>query len=155
MSQTMIDQRIDIDPPLADRFCNMFKGCIENGRSSDRVRECELPVIDLGPLWRDDKAGKELCESQIVKAASEWGFFHVVNHGMSPELLQEMKREQVKLFEQPFKKKTSCRLLNDSYRWGTPTATSMRQFSWSEAFHVPLAMIFDQGCCYGEYHSLR
>ncbi|WRX16220.1 Oxoglutarate/iron-dependent dioxygenase - like 10, partial [Theobroma cacao] len=45
-------------------------------------------------------------------------------------------------------------LLNNSYTWGTPTATCPKQFSWSEAFHVPLTKVSDEAC-YGEFTSLR
>ncbi|GKB44686.1 hypothetical protein Tco_0889628 [Tanacetum coccineum] len=32
-----------------------------------------------------------------------------------------------------------------SYRWGTPSATCLRQLAWSEAFHVPLTDISNMG----------
>ncbi|XP_037431797.1 gibberellin 2-beta-dioxygenase 6-like [Triticum dicoccoides] len=44
----------------------------------------------------------------------------------------------------PFHTKEKAGLLNGSYRWGNPTATSLRQLSWSEAFHVPLASISEE-----------
>ncbi|XP_048527251.1 gibberellin 2-beta-dioxygenase 6-like [Triticum urartu] len=44
----------------------------------------------------------------------------------------------------PFHTKEKAGLLNGSYRWGNPTATSLRQLSWSEAFHVPLASILEE-----------
>ncbi|KAL3583299.1 hypothetical protein D5086_014360 [Populus alba] len=34
-------------------------------------------------------------------------------------------------------------VLNNSYRWGTPTATCPKQFSWSEAFHIPISKVFE------------
>ncbi|KAI4996503.1 hypothetical protein ZWY2020_051423 [Hordeum vulgare] len=74
----------------------------------------------------------------MASAASEWGFFQVINHGVGRELLEEMRREQARLFHQPFDRKEKTGL---SYRWGSPTATSLGQLSWSEAFHVPLASI--------------
>lgn len=82
-------------------------------------------------------------------------FFQVLNHGIGSKLLKEMRDEQRKLFQTPFEKKVTSRLLNDSYRWGTPTATSIQQFSWSEAFHVRLAVISEEACSYGEFSSLR
>ncbi|XP_027098866.1 gibberellin 2-beta-dioxygenase 8-like [Coffea arabica] len=120
--------------------------------------ECELPLIDLGVLITSesssDEASKLECMAKIAKASSEWGFFQVVNHGVSSELLRKMREEQIKLFRAPFEKKASSGLLNNSYRWGTPTATCPKQFSWSEAFHIPLAKISDQAS-YGDFTSLR
>jgi hypothetical protein len=118
------------------------------------MEECQLPLIDLNDLNCENKRERVACCRAIRRASSEWGFFQVVNHGISPELIQRMRREQVKLFQTPFESKTTCGLLNNSYRWGTPTATSPKQFSWSEAFHIPLSQI-SEGTCYGEYNSLR
>ncbi|KAL3502217.1 hypothetical protein ACH5RR_036666 [Cinchona calisaya] len=120
------------------------------------MEECELPLIDLSVLKNgdDDEARKLDCINAIAKASSGWGFFQVVNHGVSLELLSKMRNEQMKLFQAPFEKKASCGLLNNSYRWGTPTATCPKQFSWSEAFHIPLTKISDESS-YGEFSSLR
>nr|GFA42950.1 gibberellin 2-beta-dioxygenase 8-like [Tanacetum cinerariifolium] len=56
-----------------------------------------------------------------------------------------MRSEQVKAFKKPFHDKVNgqCELdfLAGSYRWGTPSATCLRQLAWSEAFHVPLSEI--------------
>ncbi|KAL1803538.1 hypothetical protein ACET3Z_032185 [Daucus carota] len=118
------------------------------------MEECELPLIDLGGLRNGNEAEKVACVSAICKASSEWGFFQVVNHGISLELLRKMRTEQMKLFESSFEQKYSCGLLNKSYRWGNQTATTTKQLSWSEAFHVPLSKISEEACC-GEFKSLR
>jgi gibberellin 2-oxidase len=91
----------------------------------------------------------------MAMAASEWGFFQVTGHGVGRALLEEMRREQARLFRLPFDAKAKAGLLNGSYRWGNPTATSLRQLSWSEAFHVPLASISGEDCDYGKLCSLR
>ncbi|XAR53201.1 Gibberellin 2-beta-dioxygenase [Bertholletia excelsa] len=123
-------------------------------KSTEEEEEEEVPTIDLRGLTSEDKGEREACEAAIAKASSEWGFFQVVNHGVSLELLRKMRREQVKLFSISFERKASCGLLNNSYRWGNPTAASPSHFSWSEAFHVPLTKVSDPAC-YGEFTSLR
>lgn len=50
------------------------------------------PVIDL----RDD--GNSVHE-QLGRACSEWGAFHVINHGIPVELLGEMRRLSRSFFE--------------------------------------------------------
>jgi len=70
-------------------------------------------------------------------------------------LLERLRAEQARLFRLPFETKARAGLLNGSYRWGTPTATSLRHLSWSEAFHVPLASISGSACDFGELGSLR
>ncbi|KAG6707945.1 hypothetical protein I3842_06G056400 [Carya illinoinensis] len=112
----------------------------------------QLPLIDLNGLKCHDVMERLACSTRICRASSEWGFFQVINHGISSELLRKMKREQVKLFQAPFEMKVSGGLLNNSYTWGTTTATSPNQFSWSEAFHIPLTEISEE-TYYGEYFS--
>jgi hypothetical protein len=151
----MIDHMLGFaaDPPLAESYLALLRhgesdGCIaEGGGGSSAVLERELPVIDL--------AGGGGARDAIARAASEWGFFQLTNHGVSRALLEEMRREQARLFRLPFESKADGGLLNGSYRWGTPTATSPQHLSWSEAFHVQLASISGNDCDYGELSSLR
>ncbi|KAL7001483.1 gibberellin 2beta-dioxygenase, partial [Sarracenia purpurea var. burkii] len=128
----------------------------DNRRTEAVVEEyqCELPLIDLRGLRSEDAAERRDCAAAISRAAAEWGFFQVVGHGISLDLLRKMRREQVKLIGAPFKRKVAGGILNDSYRWGTPTATAPNQFSWSEAFHVPLSKVSDdEACCYEDDFS--
>lgn len=152
---------LDSTPPLTQHYNKILPHtwrtttCLETLQNDNVPEEVqELPLIDLAALTSSDKAERAKCALQIVQASSEWGFFQVVNHGISPELFSNMRREQIELFNAPFSRKSTCGLLNNSYRWGTPTATSLDHFSWSEAFHIPLTKISNQAC-YGEFSSLR
>lgn len=156
---------MDSDPPFKETYKTLFANSIidddkeQSGtkipHDVDRlvvVDERELPLIDLSRLGMDDEVEKEGCKKEIARAAEEWGFFQVINHGISKDILDKMRDEQVKVFKQPFHNK--CRedkFLNfsaGSYRWGTPTATSLRQLSWSEAFHVPMTDISTSGAAF-------
>ncbi|XP_020199474.1 gibberellin 2-beta-dioxygenase 6-like [Aegilops tauschii subsp. strangulata] len=147
------------DPPLADSYRTLLRRDELRGglaRESLAVLEHDLPMIDLKRLMSRDVRERNVCADAMASAASEWGFFQVTNHGVSRELLEEMRREQTRLFHQPFDIKEKPRLLNGSYRWGNPMATSLRQLSWSEAFHVPLASISEEDDCeHAELSSLR
>ncbi|XP_066322066.1 gibberellin 2-beta-dioxygenase 6-like isoform X2 [Miscanthus floridulus] len=164
------------EPPLADSYYALLRrrrgGADEAGAyatstvpSDDDVpvAECELPMIDVGCLTSDDgcssEAERAACTAAIARAAEEWGFFQVRNHGVSQALLDAMRREQALLFRLPFEAKATAGLLNNSYRWGTPTATSPQQLSWSEAFHAPLAGVSGSAaggtCNFGELTTLR
>ncbi|XP_074341310.1 gibberellin 2-beta-dioxygenase 8-like [Apium graveolens] len=147
------------NPPLLSTYAHLVHcsgEALGDIRHKNEVvmEECELPLIDLSSLINGNEAEKVACVSEICKASSEWGFFQVVNHGISLELLRKMRTEQKKLFESSFEKKDSCGLLNKSYRWGNQTATTAKQLSWSEAFHVPLNKISDEAYCQ-EFNSLR
>ena len=109
------------------------------------VEERKLPVIDLSGLEESDEVAREECKSQIARASQEWGFFQVVKHGISSEILKKLRCEQEKVFKQPFDtKRKEDKFLNfsaGSYRWGSPSATCIKQLSWSEAFHILLSDI--------------
>ncbi|RWR90477.1 gibberellin 2-beta-dioxygenase 8 [Cinnamomum micranthum f. kanehirae] len=156
----MLDSKMKSYPPLIDQCKSRLDPChipwSSYGGEGHIIAECQLPLIDLRALiGHGSESERHACEAAIVKASSDWGFFQVLNHGISQELLEEMRREQKKLFELPQEKKVGCRLLNNSYRWGTPTATSLKEFSWSEAFHIPLTNISEDGCFSEEFNSIR
>ncbi|PHU17319.1 Gibberellin 2-beta-dioxygenase 8 [Capsicum chinense] len=143
------------NPPLLEHLSKLLSGGDDDRSAEKAVMEAlELPLIDLNGLKSEDEREKTRCEDAIAKASSEWGFFQVVNHGVSLELLRKMSREQMKLFKAPFEIKATAGLLNNSYRWGNSTATCPKQFSWSEAFHIPLTKI-SEATCYGEFTTLR
>ncbi|KAL5554480.1 hypothetical protein UlMin_041881 [Ulmus minor] len=154
---------IDSCPPLLEHYGALLSHssthqqkpkCDDDHYNGTVMQECQLPLIDLNGLKSHDQWERAECVKAISKASSEWGFFQVVNHGISPELVKKMNGEQMKLFKAPFERKATCKLLNNSYRWGTPTATRPNQLSWSEAFHIPLTKISEE-TCYGEFSSLR
>ncbi|KAL5197588.1 hypothetical protein ABZP36_001100 [Zizania latifolia] len=130
----------DSNPPLMATYKHLFvvdghPHCLDAAGDRDDNHECALPVIDLALL---DKVQSV----DIVRAASEWGFFQVTNHGVPQALLRQLHDAQVAVFRRSFQHKVSERLLDfspESYRWGTPTATCLEQLSWSEAYHIPMA----------------
>ncbi|KAK8618313.1 hypothetical protein V6N13_132308 [Hibiscus sabdariffa] len=157
---------MDSDPPFHETYKTLFAGEESSptktspnnldGRHT-AVEERELPLIDLSCLGLEDETETESCKEEIARAANEWGFFQVINHGISRDILDKMREEQVKVFKQPFYNK--CRedkFMNfsaGSYRWGTPTATSLRQLSWSEAFHIPMTDISSFGALDATFSS--
>ncbi|XP_022717938.1 gibberellin 2-beta-dioxygenase 8-like [Durio zibethinus] len=146
-----------VEPPFFEKYKAIFQSSDRDEKQKfpmvEVFEELELPLIDLshlnlGPFER------QKCIQQMVQAASEWGFFSIVNHGIPQELLDRLKYEQVKVFQQPFEKKTEKNFLNlsaHSYRWGNPLATSLRNLSWSEALHISLKDISKMD----EYNKLR
>lgn len=140
------------EPPFEEFYKNLFNNHEvwidgHNGAFED-VEEWELPIIDLSRLRQGGWDGAD-CKREIAQASQKWGFFQVINHGVSSDILQKMQCEQMKVFRKKFHDKAkNHRELNfpaDSYRWGTPSATCLRQLAWSEAFHVPLTDISNMG----------
>lgn len=132
------------EPPFQETYKSLLddtKPAPDNVDVVGTIEERELPLIDLSRLNRGEEE-REDCKREIAAASKEWGFFQVVNHGISRDILEQMRREQAKAFKRPFREKVNDEGLNFSagcYRWGTPSPTCLGQLSWSEAFHVPLA----------------
>lgn len=132
---------MDPDPPFLTTYKSFFDTADRrrepafdvHSKPAVTAEECSiLPIIDLR---------SEHCKEGIASASSEWGFFQVVNHGIPQDLLERMRSVLLGVFRQPFERKAGEKLLDfsaDSYRWGTPSATSLQQLSWSEAYHIPL-----------------
>ncbi|CAA0840808.1 1-aminocyclopropane-1-carboxylate oxidase 5 [Striga hermonthica] len=73
-----------------------------------------IPVIDFSKLDGEERA-KTL--AQIAHCCEEWGFFQLINHGISEELLEKVKKvasECFKLEREPnFKNSKPVKLLNE------------------------------------------
>lgn len=63
-----------------------------------------IPVIDLSGLM-DDVAGCRATMQAISAACREWGFFQVVNHGVSVELMERVRETWRAFFKLPTKEK--------------------------------------------------
>ncbi|XP_008809847.3 gibberellin 2-beta-dioxygenase 8-like [Phoenix dactylifera] len=143
-SQSVEDQGtvlMDPDPPFLKTYKALFDSQPESSDTDQaaEAEECELPLIDLSRLNGESEA--EQCKRDIMAAASEWGFFQLGNHGVSSSLLDRIRELQANVFRLPFEKKASEKVMDlspENYRWGTPRPISLRQLSWSEAYHIPL-----------------
>lgn len=60
-----------------------------------------LPVVDLAGLHTGDFAAREEIVKQLGKAASEFGFFQMINHGVSEEKTDELQRVVREFFALP------------------------------------------------------
>ncbi|KAJ3671668.1 hypothetical protein LUZ60_007747 [Juncus effusus] len=95
-----------------------------------------IPVIDFSKL-----EGKERAETlaQIANGCEEWGFFQLVNHGMSVELLERVKKvstESYKQREEGFKNSEPVEKLNKLLEEGNvgPIVQRLDDVDWEDIF---------------------
>lgn len=142
---------MDHEPPFLETYKTLLQnplGDSDTNNYSSPLETWEPPFIDFGRLLDVDHPDhREECVKEMIEASRKWGFFQLVNHGISQELLESMKLEQMKFFHQPFVNKSEKMILLNNlpaartYRWGNPFATKLNQLSWSEAFHISLPNI--------------
>ena len=67
-----------------------------------------IPIVDLS------NPDEELVSRAVVKASQEWGIFHVVNHGISMDLIRRLKEVGTQFFELPETEKKAVAKPDDS-----------------------------------------
>ncbi|KAK9143624.1 hypothetical protein Syun_013024 [Stephania yunnanensis] len=65
----------------------------------------QVPVIDVKGIVSNDKLEREKCRAELKKAAMEWGVMHLVNHGISDEILSRVKEAGKGFFDLPVEEK--------------------------------------------------
>jgi isopenicillin N synthase-like dioxygenase len=67
----------------------------------------DIPVIDLQGLNNGDQTRRTAILNQIFQACTQWGFFQVINHGVSPQLMDRAREVWYGFFHQPMEVKQS------------------------------------------------
>ncbi|KAF9676938.1 hypothetical protein SADUNF_Sadunf08G0055300 [Salix dunnii] len=69
--------------------------------NSTTLVDVNIPVIDLVGLNGDDRALRATILDQISIACREWGFFQVINHGVSHQLMDGAREAWRQFFHSP------------------------------------------------------
>ncbi|CAK9152015.1 unnamed protein product [Ilex paraguariensis] len=92
-----------------------------------------IPVIDFSKLNGEERV-KTL--AQIANGCEEWGFFQLVNHGISEELLQRVKKVCSDCYklerEEGFKNSTQVKLLNELVE--KKSEDKLENLDWEDVF---------------------
>ncbi|CAH1434278.1 unnamed protein product [Lactuca virosa] len=109
--------------------------------SSDDTSTLSVPVIDLHSLLFTTDSGSSTYSSELNKlhtAATEWGFFQVINHEISESLLEDFKREVLSFFKLPMEEKQKLWQKEDSHEgFGQLFVVSEEQkLDWCDLFYV-------------------
>ena len=61
----------------------------------------DLPIIDIGPSFSNNKTDHVEVAKKIGKACKETGFFYISNHGVDQNLIDETFVQVNRFFDQP------------------------------------------------------
>ncbi|MCH2185692.1 2-oxoglutarate and iron-dependent oxygenase domain-containing protein, partial [Myxococcota bacterium] len=90
----------------------------------------EIPTIDFSQLDHDHPL------SELERACSEWGFFHLKNHGMPRTLRAGLLREAAAFFALPSESKHKVLRTRES-SWGFyDRELTKNRRDWKEIFEV-------------------
>ncbi|XP_027149988.1 1-aminocyclopropane-1-carboxylate oxidase 5-like [Coffea eugenioides] len=92
-----------------------------------------IPVIDFSKLSGEERAK---IMAQIANGCEEWGFFQLVNHGISEELLERVKRVASECYklerEGGFKNSAKVKMLNELVE--KKSSDRLENVDWEDVF---------------------
>ncbi|XP_058074994.1 jasmonate-induced oxygenase 2-like [Magnolia sinica] len=105
----------------------------------DQTSDINIPVVDLGGLY-GNAVDREKTIRMVANACQEWGFFQVINHGVSVELMDKIKHVWRDFFHLPLEIKEEYSNSPNTYegygsRVGVEKATVL---DWSDYFFLNL-----------------
>lgn len=113
---------------------------------SDNIhRTDQIPVIDLACLGLnlddDDvhtrRRKRASLVSQVRDACLQWGFFHIINHGVPQGVVTGMRKQALQLFGLPFEEKLRVAKVPESFTgYGHATVKEEDSQPWSEGFYL-------------------
>ncbi|WOL04327.1 leucoanthocyanidin dioxygenase-like [Canna indica] len=65
----------------------------------------QIPVVDLRDFDSPDEAARRACAEAVKEAATEWGVMHIVNHGISLDLIEQLRKAGKEFFDLPMEQK--------------------------------------------------
>ncbi|ESW30867.2 hypothetical protein PHAVU_002G183900 [Phaseolus vulgaris] len=94
-----------------------------------------IPVFDLKTLLHENSRDAEL--HQLYTACKDWGFFQVVNHGVSSQLLEKLNLEIEKFFQLPIEEKKKYHVRpGDVQGYGTVIRCKDQKLDWGDRFYM-------------------
>ncbi|KAF8029079.1 hypothetical protein BT93_E1682 [Corymbia citriodora subsp. variegata] len=129
--QELIKQTMDAVPERYVRHNQEPQILSGNGSTETTI----VPVIDLGKLSSDQIA----CDQELQKlheACKHMGLFQLVNHGIGPSLLENLRYEIEEFFKLPLSEKTKFKVrLGEVEGYGN-VARSEGKLDWDDRFFM-------------------
>ncbi|CAN1173731.1 S-norcoclaurine synthase 1 [Linum perenne] len=98
----------------------------------------QIPVIDMIKLAGGGGGDADEQSTKLHSACKDWGFFQVINHGVTEEVIQRMKLDLQVFFNQPLEEKMSCaQLPNGLEGYGQAFVVSEEQkLDWGDMLFI-------------------
>ncbi|XP_060191258.1 oxoglutarate-dependent flavonoid 7-O-demethylase 1-like [Lycium barbarum] len=104
-------------------------------KTSSSILLPQVPVIDMEKLLEIGDDDSEL--ERLHLACKEWGFFQVVNHGVSSSLVEKVKSEIQAFFDLPLEEKKKFEQQGDIEGFGQAFVFSEEQkLDWGDLFYM-------------------
>ncbi|KAL7549195.1 hypothetical protein ACHAWF_012461 [Thalassiosira exigua] len=108
--------------------CARTEGGAAGGTAADAADE--IPVLDLS------EPDPSVLASQIYRACSTWGFFQLINHGISAELVSSFRARTADLFALDYATKAKLKRDARNARGYFDDELTKRRRDWKEALDV-------------------
>ncbi|CAI0381940.1 unnamed protein product [Linum tenue] len=92
----------------------------------------EIPTVDYTLLASPGSGETEL--QKLHSACKNWGIFQVVNHGMSPEVMEKLRGEIEEFYELPLEEKMKYGGDGEGYGGGRVRANGVRD--WGDRLYI-------------------
>ncbi|GAB2299057.1 hypothetical protein Dimus_033131 [Dionaea muscipula] len=106
--------------------------------TDSKLEEVHIPVINHELLASPDVPGFDDEVARLDQACREWGFFQLVNHGVSISLLEKLRKEILGFFHMPMEEKKKYMQQRGGIEgYGQIFVKSEEQkLDWSDMFYV-------------------
>ncbi|KAG5029301.1 Codeine O-demethylase [Glycine soja] len=95
-----------------------------------------IPVFDFKALLHENAIDDAELD-KLFTACKDWGFFQVVNHGVSSQLLEKLKLEIEKFFKLPIEEKKKYQIRpGDVQGYGTVIRCKDQKLDWGDRFYM-------------------
>jgi isopenicillin N synthase-like dioxygenase len=93
------------------------------------------PVIDVSSLFVSSTSERrQETLDAIGKACVQWGFFQIINHSISPELIERTREEMRLFFQLPLEEKLKIRRSENNSRGFANDELTKQKRDWKEIF---------------------
>jgi isopenicillin N synthase-like dioxygenase len=77
----------------------------EAALAAKRIAFHEIPIVDIAPMFRADRAGRLAVAKELRRVCSEVGFMYIKNHGVADEKMIRAREQMAEFFHRPLEYK--------------------------------------------------